>query len=1173
MDLGGKFDYAEYLSYSDLLFLLQLSDEIAMLPAEEEIFSYCCRAFAAKIIADEVVVYDFTGPMPQLKCHFKRKNATPQPEPCTEHFRLYSQQSMLKLPDVKNTHPELFDKCSTGALLGVLLPEGGNGMFLLEMRNDTPTEWRENDVELARSGFQKILSAVLRIREIDKFRKQSFDFETTANALGLSVWGSSSESSEPQGAELKTLKEALVKAALPDDVVKSIAEEDVPRVEIEINRSLAEGKDYEIEYQRVNGSRPQWVKLKGGKRTDAAGRPHLWYSELDISEFKHSQTQLIKDKKNKEFLLWLTDELSTIKDPVAVQKKAAEMLGRHFDFSMAHYSMYTNGLWTTEWQYRAPGVTSSMVGSHHDNNHPLITSHLKKDKTFVSCNLATDTRLEDEERATMKDLGVGAVVMSPISGGGVLKGSFVVAQDKPKEWTDDEISVIKEVARRTQSAVEHTLAEKALKTSEKKFRKLFNGINIGAAICKLIFDEQQKAADVVFEHVNPVAVKIMGFDFTGKTLNEIGFIKEKLWLEIYQRVARTGSEEKHILYSSVSNRWFDFNVVKYDEKNGDHVAILFNDITQKIVSEEKEKRIARYNAYQLKINDALRTLSSAEDVVNIATKIMAEALDADRLLIGESNNDHTQCVMSGYDACQVKFPGSIPAAQYNSICAVAQQHIPVVIDNVNIHSEENSTDIRYPDGVSHTFTDEEQKSLLQYHIESLMVFPVIKGSRRMANVNVHCSKPRAWNQEDFDFLMEAGERTWEIMMRLRSEEALRDTKQRYITKLEQVVRERTAEVKQSRDLFQSTMDASMDMIQVFEAVRNEQGEIVDFKYILLNHEAEKKMPLSLGKNLLDTQPGVVEDTTFEAFKQVVETGISQQYEKYNVQFDEWYCQSVVKLGDGVTTTTSDITQRKKAEESLRQSKDLLQKIIDAPNIGMAVYKAIRNETGEITDYYHEYINRASIEMLGEDFTGRLFSEHGESASTQLAQFNETIASNSGTSYVNEIEFRGRKAWFAITNTPIGDDRLVHTREDITQRKNNQQQILQLKEEIAKTATDKYYSIFNSIDQGFCIYEIVYDENQKPIDLEWVEVNPAYEKQTGLTNVTGKRHSDLNLNTESCWLEIYERVCKTGEAVRFEQWHQGTRRWYYTFTFRMGDQGSKQVAVVFYRHYRTQRAGS
>ena len=71
-----------------------------------------------------------------------------------------------------------------------------------------------------------------------------------------------------------------------------------------------------------------------------------------------------------------------------------------------------------------------------------------------------------EECATMKDLSVRTVVMLPIYGGGVLKGSFVVAQDKPKEWTDDEISVIKEVARRTYRAVAHTLAERALKTSK-----------------------------------------------------------------------------------------------------------------------------------------------------------------------------------------------------------------------------------------------------------------------------------------------------------------------------------------------------------------------------------------------------------------------------------------------------------------------------------------------------------------------------------------------------------------------------------------------------------------------------------------------------------------------------------------------------------------------------------
>ncbi|MDX5436371.1 MAG: PAS domain S-box protein, partial [Pontibacter sp.] len=103
---------------------------------------------------------------------------------------------------------------------------------------------------------------------------------------------------------------------------------------------------------------------------------------------------------------------------------------------------------------------------------------------------------------------------------------------------------------------------------------------------------------------------------------------------------------------------------------------------------------------------------------------------------------------------------------------------------------------------------------------------------------------------------------------------------------------------------------------------------------------------------------------------------------------------------------------------------------------------------------------------------------------------------------------------------------------------------------------------NSIDEGFCIYELLYDDVGKPVDLRWVEVNPAYEKHTGLKDTVGKLASEVMPGTENYWLEIYDKVVKTGEAVRFENWHEPTGRWYYTFASRIGSAGSNQVAVVF-----------
>ncbi|QJD77359.1 PAS domain S-box protein [Spirosoma rhododendri] len=369
----------------------------------------------------------------------------------------------------------------------------------------------------------------------------------------------------------------------------------------------------------------------------------------------------------------------------------------------------------------------------------------------------------------------------------------------------------------------------------------------------------------------------------------------------------------------------------------------------------------------------------------------------------------------------------------------------------------------------------------------------------------------------------------------------------------------------AQKLLRATLDSSMDMIQVFEAVRNQQGQIVDFTWILNNHAAEKIYGDVVGKSLLQHQPGVVEEGIFEAFKHAVETGQPQQYEKHYVheQFDGWFHQSVVRLNDGVATTTTDITSRKKAEQQLRESKTLLQDVIDAPRIGMAVYRAVRNDEGDIVDFLHEYINRASIQMLGgEDFTGRLFTAHGDNAVVQLPQFIDVICSGQANGYVREAQFRGRKVWFAITNTSLGEDRLVHTWEDVTERKQAEAEILRLNDEIARKATDKYYTIFNSIDAGFVIHEMIRDESGRSIDFRLMEVNPTFTRQTGLgTDTVGMRASEFLHNLEQFWIDTFDRVARSGIPEQVEDYNQATNRWYNVHISRVGGQ-DRQVAVLF-----------
>ncbi|MGF1937854.1 MAG: GAF domain-containing protein [Nostoc sp. ChiQUE02] len=109
---------------------------------------------------------------------------------------------------------------------------------------------------------------------------------------------------------------------------------------------------------------------------------------------------------------------------------------------------------------------------------------------------------------------------------------------------------------------------------------------------------------------------------------------------------------------------------------------------------------------------------------------------------------------------------------------------------------------------------------------------------------------------------------------------------------------------------------------------------------------------------------------------------------------------------------------------------------------------------------------------------------------------------------------------------------------------------------------KYRSLFKSIDEGFCIFEIIYDGTPKAVDYRFLEVNQVFEQQTGLENVVGKLGSEIAPNTESYWLEAYNDVVKTGKPQRIENYNQSTGRWYQAYASRVGKAGSRQICTVF-----------
>jgi signal transduction histidine kinase/CheY-like chemotaxis protein len=110
--------------------------------------------------------------------------------------------------------------------------------------------------------------------------------------------------------------------------------------------------------------------------------------------------------------------------------------------------------------------------------------------------------------------------------------------------------------------------------------------------------------------------------------------------------------------------------------------------------------------------------------------------------------------------------------------------------------------------------------------------------------------------------------------------------------------------------------------------------------------------------------------------------------------------------------------------------------------------------------------------------------------------------------------------------------------------------------------DHYRALFNSIDQGFCVIQVIFDEAGKAIDYLFLETNPSFEQQSGLCDVQGKTMRELAPDMEDHWFEVYGKVAQTGDSVRFQNHSKTLARWFDTFAFRYGDREDRHVGVLF-----------
>nr|WP_318781085.1 PAS domain S-box protein [Brevundimonas goettingensis] len=351
-----------------------------------------------------------------------------------------------------------------------------------------------------------------------------------------------------------------------------------------------------------------------------------------------------------------------------------------------------------------------------------------------------------------------------------------------------------------------------------------------------------------------------------------------------------------------------------------------------------------------------------------------------------------------------------------------------------------------------------------------------------------------------------------------------------------------------------------------------------------------------GKWVSEIAPGL-EQHWFDLYGQVALTGKTARFENPADVFGRWYDVEALRIGDPalhrVAILFTNITERKQIEArqaALLELTDTLRDLTDAEEIAQAssailaralnVTRAgygVMNLAAETVTIARDY-NAAGMSSIAGTLKFRDFGSYiddlarGETvvvtdttADARTADTAEALAGIGVSSFINmPLTEQGRVVALVFVNnvTPRRwSDSDVELLREVAAR-------VRIAIERARAAADledseaRYRTLFDTMDEGFCIIEFFDGPHGPDSDYIHVEANPAYAAQAGIDHVVGKKLREMVGDEADAWVARYGAVLKTGVPIRFEQELEATGRWLELSAFRVEPPERRQVAVLF-----------
>ena len=327
------------------------------------------------------------------------------------------------------------------------------------------------------------------------------------------------------------------------------------------------------------------------------------------------------------------------------------------------------------------------------------------------------------------------------------------------------------------------------------------------------------------------------------------------------------------------------------------------------ITEQKQIEIAARasearQAFMLQLNDRLRTLTDPQAIQFESACILGEHLQANRVGYTEDQADDN-IIRTGrhYTHGVAALEGHYRFEDYGFELLIALREGRIVV---------RSDIVADP-----ALTDAQKVAYAALELGSIINVPLVKNGHLVAVLFVHFREAHDPSVEEIALLEQVAARTWDAVERARAEAALRASEAR----------------------FRGVQETSIDGFMVLESARDAAGSLIDFRWLYANAAAGRLVGRDASwfpqRLLLEEMPGNRPSGLFDGYVRVVETGIPWSTECHYTHdgLDVYLRLHVARVGDGFAVTFADLTERRQAEQRIRESDERLRIALDAAHAG------------------------------------------------------------------------------------------------------------------------------------------------------------------------------------------------------------------------------------------------